>query len=174
MAFSANSKLLAQPRGKPSKAFQFIESKKNGAYSAEAVREIVDLYWETCEPVGLDPFFAVVQLSHETGFLDSFWSQRPRRNPAGLGVTGAPGVGLSFPSWKVAVPAHVGRLLAYALKSSRGTAAQRALIAKALAVRPLPASKRGIAPRLGGLEGHWAADTQYTEKLVRLGNEMLA
>jgi hypothetical protein len=162
MTFSANSKLLAQPRGTPSKAFRFIESKENGSYSPEAVREIVDIYWDTCEPVGLDPFFAVVQMSHETGFLNSFWSQRPRRNPAGLGVTGPPGVGLSFPSWKVASQAHVGRLLAYALKSGRGTAAQRALIATALAVRPLPAGKRGIAPRLGGLEGHWAADTRYT------------
>lgn len=174
MAFTPTSKLLAQPRGDAEKAFAFIDHHPNGEYEPGAVREIVDLYWDACTAVGLDPFFVVVQLSLETGFLSSFWSQRPRRNPAGIGVTGKPGEGVMFPSWKKAVRAHAGRLLAYALAARHGTAAQRALITEALAVRPLPPDKRGVAPTLGGLEGTWAADTRYAEKLVALGNEMLA
>jgi hypothetical protein len=173
MAFSANSKLLAQPRGGAERAVAFIDQRSRGEYETGAIREIVGRYYDTCGPVGLDPFFAVVQMSHETGFLSSFWSQRPRRNPAGIGVTGAPGIGISFPSWKQAIDAHVGRLLAYAIGAGQGTDAQRALIAKALAVRPLGADKRGVAALLGGLVPGWAADPRYTNKLVALGNEML-
>jgi hypothetical protein len=173
MAFSENSKLLAQPRGDAERAVAFIDHRSRGEYETGAIREIVDRYFDTCATVGLDPFFAVVQMSHETGFLSSHWSQRPRRNPAGIGVTGAPGVGISFPTWTKAVRAHVGRLLAYAIAPGHGTDAQRALISEALAVRPLGSDKRGVAPTLGRLEGTWAADTLYAEKLVRLGNEML-
>ena len=174
MAYTQSSKLLANPRGDENHAFEQLDRHPNGEYESGAVRRIVDLYWDTCTPAGLDPFFAVVQMSHETGFLSSPWSQRPRRNPAGLGVTGAPGVGLSFPNWDKAVRAHVGRLLAYAIPSGRGTATQRALISEALTVRPLPANLRGSASTIAGLEGTWATDSQYAEKLVRLGNEMLA
>ena len=41
----------------------------------------------------LDPLVAVAQMVLETGNLTSFWSQTPRRNPAGIGVTGEPGAG---------------------------------------------------------------------------------
>jgi hypothetical protein len=173
MAFSQNSKLLAQPRAEAERAVVFIDHRSRGEYETGAIREIVDRYYDTCAPVGLDPFFALVQMSLETGFLSSHWSQRPRRNPAGIGVTGTPGVGISFPTWKKAVRAHAGRLLAYAIHKDGGTAAQRALIAEALAVRPLGDDKRGVAPVLGGLVPNWAADPLYTKKLVTLGNEML-
>ena len=49
-------------------------------------------------------------MAEETSHLTSFWSQRPRRNFAGIGVTGQPGAGLSFPDLKTAVHAHTGRL----------------------------------------------------------------
>ena len=94
----------------------------------------------------------IAQMIHETGALTSWWSQRPRRNPAGIGVTGqtrpekpATGAwqfdeqagiwkeGVAFPSWKDdSIPAHVGRMLAYALKDSQANDAQRALIALSL------------------------------------------
>jgi hypothetical protein len=174
MAYSQNSKLLADPRGSEEHAFDELDRHPNGEYESGAVRRIVDLYWETCTPAGLDPFFAVVQMSLETGFLSSHWSQRPRRNPAGIGVTGTPGVGISFSNWDTAVRAHVGRLLAYAIPSGGGTAKQRALITEALQVRTLPPDLRGSAPTLGRLERTWAQDKHYAEKLVQLGNTMLA
>jgi hypothetical protein len=173
MAFSATSKLLAQPRGEPDRAVAFIDRRTSGEYETGAIRAIVERYWETCTAVGLDPFFTVVQMSLETGFLSSRWSQRPRRNPAGIGVTGKPGEGISFASWTKAVHAHAGRLLAYAIADGKGTATQRALVTEALAVRPLPTDKRGVAPTLGRLEHTWAADPRYASKLVALGNEML-
>ena len=41
-------------------------------------------------------------------------------------------------------------------------------------MRPLPSDRRGVAPTLRGLGGTWATDTGYAQKLVKLGNEMLA
>jgi hypothetical protein len=110
----------------------------------------------------------------ETGHLTSFWSQRPPRNLAGIGVTGEPGVGLSFPDLKTAVRAHTGRLLAYALPSGTGSLAQTELISEALAFRPLPTQDRGVAPTLKGLAGTYAADPQYAVKLARMANEIRA
>jgi hypothetical protein len=114
---------------------------------------------------------------HETGNLTSWWSQRPRRNPVGIGVTGAPGVGLSFPSWQNdAIPAHVGRLLAYALTDARATPQQAGLIATALHWRPLPARTRGSAPTLKPLgrvhnpsgEGWASPGDQYGAKIAEI------
>ena len=81
-------------------------------------------------------------------------------------------VGVSFPNWKTAVRAHVGRLAAYAIPKGKGTPAQKALIAEALAVRPLPDSKRGVAVRLKGLSRHWATDPKYARKIVRIAGEI--
>jgi hypothetical protein len=124
------------------------------------------------------------QMIHETGNLSSWWSQRPRRNPAGIGVTGEtrradPGdphawawneerglfaAGISFPTWtEHGIPAHVGRLLAYALPAAAPlTAGQRRLVETALSVRPLPDRLRGSAPTLDGLVGTWAVPGRQT------------
>ena len=110
----------------------------------------------------------------ETGNLSSDWSQPPRRNPAGIGVTGEPGAGISFPSWPKAVEAHVGRLLAYALPAGRENSAQRRVIEAALAWRPLPDSLRGVAPSLAGLARTWAADPAYAGKICRVANDIRA
>lgn len=127
----------------------------------------------------------VAQMIHETGCLTAWWAERPRRNPAGIGVTGrsAPAEpargawawdgerwkeGCSFLSWADhAIPAHVGRVLAYALAPGQGTDAQQALIAQALGVRPLPARFRGAAPTWEGLNGRWAVPgTTYAQRIA--------
>ena len=173
MAVSVNSKLLAPPRTTRVQAERFLIPKPNGEYTNADVRFILAEYFTVGPGVGLDPLLAVAQMELETAFLASFWAARPRRNPAGIGVTGAPGAGVSFPSWKVSVRAHLGRLLAYALPATAGTAAQKALIAEALTFRPLPPSRRGIAPMLKGLAGSWAADPKYADKIVTIANAML-
>lgn len=107
--------------------------------------------------------------------FSSWWAARPRRNGCGFGVTGhalpvtrdgrgmalmpergewaldAAGPmwreGVSFESWKdESIPAHVGRLLAYALPKGTGTPEQQKLISFALSFRPLPDRVRGSAP----------------------------
>lgn len=171
---TAHISLVASPRSTQNAFERHMLARKHGAYSDDDVRAIIKRYVTTCTAAGVDPLLVVTQLVLETANLDSFWSQRPRRNPAGIGVTGAPGVGVSFPSWDQAVPAHVGRLLAYTIPKGSGTNPQRELIDEALRVRALPDSRRGCAPTIQGLAGTWAADPNYAVKLVSLANEIRA
>jgi Mannosyl-glycoprotein endo-beta-N-acetylglucosaminidase len=132
------------------------------------------IYVKTCKTVGIDPLVAVSQMELETAHLTSKAAQPPRRNPAGIGITGPGVAGVSSPNWNKAVRAHVGRLAAFALPKGEGTQAQKALIVEALAVRPLPPSKRGSAARLKGLSRNWATDPRYAHKIARIGKEIHA
>jgi hypothetical protein len=177
---------------------RFILAREHGEYTEQDIAQtIVPTYFAVCATVNMDPVMLIAQMGHETGWLSSWWSQRPRRNPAGIGVNGrtqttgfvgeepiSPGpewaywetgvwrMGVSFASWKDdAIPAHVGRILAYAKTDAQANAAQRALIAKALSYRSLPAYYRGCASTWAGLNGRWAVPgTTYAQKLCELAN----
>jgi hypothetical protein len=152
-------------------------SRPHDNYSDDDIRDvIVPAYFDQCAPVDIDAVLTIAQMIHETGNLTSFWSARgdeeeenKRRNSAGIGVTGAKRVvqpvntanwaynpqskrweaGCGFASWKDhSVPAHIGRLAAYAIPIGQETPQQQALINQALAVRPLPKACRGSAPTL--------------------------
>jgi hypothetical protein len=166
------STLLAKPRATRKTIERYLLSRRHGGYSDDEVKKILGTYMETCRAAGLDPLLVVSQMVLETGNLMSHWSQPPRRNPAGIGVTGQPGAGKSFTNWDKAVRAHVGRLLAYALPAGEGTEAQRKLIEEALKVRPLPADRRGRSPTLEGLAGSWATDAKYADKICGIANEI--
>jgi N-acetylmuramoyl-L-alanine amidase-like protein len=165
------SAFIAPRRASRAQLERFVLSREP-TVGDEAAREIVRLYDTTCTAVGLDPLLLVAQMVLETGGLTSFWSQPPRRNLAGIGVTGEPGVGKKFPGWPPAVRAHVGRLLRYAVREGVETEAQKPLIAEALQVRRLPKELWGVAPAVGNLgRGVWAADPFYAGKIIRLANE---
>jgi hypothetical protein len=68
----------------------------------------------------------------------------------------------------------VGRLAAYAIPIGQGTNSQKALIAEALAVRPLPSAKHGSAQRLKGLARNWAEDPRYAGKIAKVAAEVHA
>jgi hypothetical protein len=134
---------------------------------------------------------------HETGYLTSWWSNRPRRNPAGIGVTGQMSnkqpppediqnwaydakikkwrKGLSFTAWdKTAVPAHIARLLGYALKPEEQSTVQKAYVEKYTKARPIPPKVIGCAPTLAGLEGTWAYPGKgYADKLALQANNII-
>ena len=186
-----DSPIIAQSTGRPGQAIRAILAQPHGAYTDLDVDTNVRAYWAQCVHVGVDPVMAVAQLIHETGCLSAWWAQRPRRNPAGIGVTGrtAPAApargawawdgerwkeGVSFLSWADhAIPAHVGRVLAYALPAGQGTVAQRELIAQALAVRSLPVRYRGCAPTWEGLNGRWAVPgTTYAQRIAAVAAAM--
>jgi peptidoglycan hydrolase-like protein with peptidoglycan-binding domain len=171
---TTRTRLLGAPRVTRGQVEEYLLSRPHGSYDERQVRTIARLYDETSQSVGLDPLLVVAQMVLETGNLSSFWSQPPRRNPAGIGVTGAPGDGVSFPNWKAATTAHVGRLLAYTLAKGDGNTAQRLLIKKALAVRELPDNRFGVAPTLSGLAGTWAVDPKYATKLAGVAKEIAA
>lgn len=196
MSYSPKSALLAPtPPGLAARAAQAILTRPHGAYTDHDIAAvIVPAYIAQCAAVGLDAAIVLAQLIHETGNLTSWWSQRPRRNPAGIGVTGRTmagqprsldwakrddGVwaeGVSFESWNgAAIPAHLGRLLAYAVTDAAANDAQRQLIEYAMLIRPLPASYRGVAPTITGLNGRWAVPGKdYGQRIATVANRMLA
>lgn len=170
---------------------RYLSATSDVSYTRTDHTLIVDTYLRVGTTLGIDWFMAVIQMCHETGGLSSWWSLRPRRNPAGLGVTGAqiphqePGPdrrtwqwdgqrnvwkqGLAFVTWdRHAIPAHLGRLLAYALYDDEVTEVQRTAITVATTLRPVPASIRGHIRTWEGLTGTWAIDPAYTTKLFTL------
>ncbi len=189
--------LLGPASGSAEQAITWLSAR---AIDNDNITRIVDTYQRIGEQVGIDWFLAIAQMAHETGSLTSWWSQPPRRNLAGIGVTGASRAGLpdgapgpapgpawvwsdrlgrwlegvSFPSWaNDAVPAHLGRLLAYALPADKGDLTQQSLIAYALGYRSLPASHRGSAPTIVGLNGRWAVPgTDYGQRIMALAEAM--
>lgn len=194
MTFSADSPILAPTtQGTPEQCTRYMLARAHGEYTEKDIGGvIVPAYFAVCAQVDMDPVMLLAQMIHETGCLTSWWSQRPRRNPAGVGVTGrtsptqpASGAwalrdgvwaeGVSFESWQDdSVPAHAGRLLAYALRDEQANPGQRAMIARAMGYRPLPAHFRGVAPSWRGLNGRWAVPgTTYADKIAAIANAMV-
>lgn len=193
--YTADAPLLGAPLGTIEQAVSWFAARST-LYSRFAIEEIVSAYRRVGDEVGIDWFLALAQCAHETGSLTSWWCDRPRRNPAGIGVTGhsipgAPGMppgpnwawrdgrwyeGARFATWDdLSVAAHLGRLLAYALTDEQANDVQRRRISYALSVRPLPNHLRGIAPTLGALNGRWAVPgTSYGQSIAGLANRMRA
>jgi hypothetical protein len=146
----------------------YILGRAHGEYTEEDIRNaIVPAYYAACEPVGIDPVIPIAQMIHETGNLTSFWAARPQRNPAGIGVNGQKQSeppadranwafntqrsqwerGVSFASWQNdAIPAHVGRLLAYFLPKGAENDIQRAVIERGLRYRARYHARLGQHP----------------------------
>lgn len=167
-------------------------------YTPFDVRAIAERYWNLCLLWGLEPWMVAAQVMHETDDLTSFWGLRPRRNPAGIGVDGSWSAlhlagylfnpqrqrweqGLSFATWaEDAIPAHLGRLLAYALPSDQRSSLQQRIIDRALRYRALDAQIHGSAPvwqRLGKVHnssGHGWADpgTDYGARIAAMANRL--
>jgi hypothetical protein len=207
-AITENSTLLSPPRAREEQARAFIVGRGSTAYTNDDIALIVSYYWRFAVPAGLDPLLAIAQCIQETSDqghpISSWWSRRPRRNPAGIGVTGASRTtnpndphnwapdppeqpvrwraGLSFPTWEVAVKTQLGRLLAYAIPAGQGTNAQKDLINFALNERPLPAALRGTAPTLKPLGARhnptgngWAAPgVQYGARIADIARAIAA
>lgn len=161
-------------------------------YSPADLRLIGSFYATVCGTVGLDVWLVLGQVAHESGKLTSWWSARPRRNPAGIGVNGVrvPGLprrapagpwawngylwarGYSFARWAPdAVETHCGLLLRYAVTPGAETQAQAALINRAIA--KAPRRVWGVAPTLRGLGGTWAwPGVGYAAKVATHANAL--
>lgn len=189
--YTPQSFIIAPPGIASVQAERYMTARPMGEYVPIDLHDhILPEYFRVCIPVGVDPAVAIAQMIHETGNLTSDWAARPHRNPAGIGVTGVKGEGLSFVSWerpkdptKVgSVEAHIGRLLAYALPLDQRNQLQSALIYRAMSVRPLPAKVHGSAPdllRLGAAHnpsGQGWADPgdDYGEALAGIANALVA
>lgn len=202
LVITEHSGIIASPRCTIEQLHAALLGRDTGEYSVKDVHEtIIPTYWRTCVSVNVDPCIAVAQMLHETSELRSFWAARPQRNPSGIGVDGqkqadAPNnptgwaynmqrqcweTGVSFKSWEHdAIPAHIGRLLAYALPLGKANAAQLALIRQALGYRRLPDAMRGSAPDLRRLgrahnptgQGWASPGDDYGQRIAEIANRI--
>jgi hypothetical protein len=182
MMITADSKIVHAPRCTLRKLEnELVAGTSNPVHYTPSDRlRIAWLYWDTCTVVGVDPLIAVAQLVLETKNLTSKWSQRPRRNPAGIEVELPPGhpdylkVGVRFPGWSWAVRAHVGRLLAYGSLPKSGSLGHW-LVNEANVWRRIPTGVIGKGATVGTLaKAGWATDPDYAHKLVAVANRIAA
>lgn len=201
---SEATSICAPPLARPEQAAAYICARPHGEYTDHDIASvIVPAYFRICASVGVDPILAIAQMIHETNNLASFWAARPQRNPAGIGVTGMKQAdqpanqqnwafntqrqqwenGLSFMSWdNDAIPAHVGRLAAYAVSIEAESPTQRDLITRALSYRPLPTKLRGSAlvlKQLGQVHnpagGGWAnPGSTYGAQIAAIAQQIAA
>jgi hypothetical protein len=184
---------MTNPSGTREQAINWLAA-RSSQYTRFDIEQIVGAYARIGNEAGMDWFLALAQCAHETGSLTSWWCARPRRNPAGIGVTGAtlPGTpevppgqhwvwdgsvwreGVSFANWDSdGIRAHLGRLLAYAIPIGAGSDVQRSMIDFALSFRPLGRLNRGVALTYPELNGRWAVPgAEYGQRILSLASRM--
>jgi hypothetical protein len=165
-------------------------------YNSADVRAIVNLYVTYATQAGLDWWLVLCQNMHETGRLSSWWSARPRRNPAGIGVNGRISTvkpaeagweyheidkvwkkGLTFISWRQAVQVHVGHLLCYVYTDEEMSPEQLRMSAVSPNKPFIPSSYRGSTKQISGLTQRWAyskvlppVERQYHNRICAMAN----
>jgi hypothetical protein len=187
--------------GRPLTTHATMRVPASSQYNQAEVNSFIDAYWNLALTVGIDPILAIAQMCHETGYLTSWWCQRPRRNPAGIGVTGETEAsptqprgewalhpdglwhkGVSYRTWLLdAIPDHVGRLLGYTLPAGTGTTAQQTLIQRSNARRPIDLRIRGSAQnikQLGAVHNPsglgWAKPgVNYGARIAKIANRLI-
>lgn len=185
--------LLGAPTVDADRAIKYISTRgSTGEYTPYDIQSIVASYWRHATAGGVDPALLVAQMIHETGNLASWWAARPRRNPAGLGVTGewrrrrpsgddwqedaTTGQwrrGYAFASWDLAVRAHVGHILCYALADSAMNPEQRVLSLSSPRRQAIPLKWRGSAVLVTDLNGKWAVPgPQYGQRILDIRKAM--
>lgn len=179
--------ILHSPTGTPEQCLRFILARNHGEYTHWDIQNVI-LYTYFNYNEGIDPVMLVAQMIHETGNMTSWWSARPRRNPAGIGVTGravplnsAPAghwaehpdgtlhEGNSFCDWMNGIWSQVGRVLCYRFTQSGGNAKQRFLMDMTNRDRPFPNQFRGKFNNWEDLNGRWAVPgTSYAQSIIRI------
>lgn len=188
--YTAYSPLINTPIVDARAVAEKIATHKSPNYTPDDLRLIVGYYSKYGAQTGVDWIYALSQSIHETGWFSSWWSARPRRNPAGIGVSGQTSTtrpkdpqnwvfykgvyrrGQSFESWDIAVQHHLARLLCYALRDDELNDQQKKFIT--LIDTSRLAKIRGCARQAIGLNGVWAVPgLGYSQKLADIANSLL-
>ncbi|MGL4986776.1 MAG: glucosaminidase domain-containing protein [Treponemataceae bacterium] len=129
--------------------------------------ELSLLYVEESKIEGVNSDVAFVQMCLETGFLQYGGLVTPEMNNfCGLGAIDENNKGLSFPTARIGVRAHIQHLKAY---GSADPLQQPLVDPRYRYVNP-----KGKSPTIEGLAGTWAADKEYGIKLMRLYSDLLS
>lgn len=173
----------------------YFGSLKNRQYYYADFVYIFDQYNKHCKIVNLDTLLVVSQMAHETDYIRSWWAGRPRRNPAGLRVTGESKSmislsddlnewqydntsrlfkrGRAYPSWEHSVKAQLGHLLCYIYKDHEMTSEQLAYSNYSPNKNTLNSvGYRGVAKKVDGLSKRWAVGEYYGEAIARMANNL--
>lgn len=161
----------------------------NKSIQLDDAKEILNTYDVVCKSANVNPYILVAQMFKETDWLRSWWSQVPRRNMAGIGVTGETAKdtpkdsgwafdtqlkmwkkGYSFNTWKDAIEVHIGHVLAYFLTDSEATEVQKKIIYTSPRLPIMTkAGYRGIADKITDLNGKYASPgIGYGESIINL------
>ena len=159
-------------------------------YTIGDYRYILMAYDTIAKEANINPYFAVAQMIKETDWLRSWWAARPRRNPAGLGVTGETKQsnvrlgaewalrqdityvrGYSFPDWKISAKAHIGHILGYMYSDKQLTKEQREIVIHDPRRNVIPETIRGKVTQLKDLDGKWNSGAAgYGKSIAILAN----
>jgi hypothetical protein len=140
----------------------------------EELRAYVLEVYRLAPLVGVDPAIAVAQSAHETGWWQSpAWTDH--LNPAGIGITGPD---VASPSWEngvAAARAHLVHLFLY----TAGPIPPGHPLEPYIPLDPryeaaLAAGRAGSASSLADLTGLWATDSNYAERVARIGSLLFA
>lgn len=192
LPYSHLSLTLATPQIDAGKLTEYLVHKhKYKNYDEVSVRKILGYYITYGTQIGIDYVFALAQMIHETGWLDSWWAARPRRNPAGIGVTGQTTTknpndpihwaqvgkvwkkGQSFESWDYSVQQHLARILIYARKDEDMTPEQLEFSNQCRDKQNL-AHIQGVAHQWVGFNGVWAVPGRtYAQQLATIANSFI-
>ena len=164
----------------------------NGGPDGVAKGQVVEIYYakeNEGEWGGIRADVAVAQMLHETDYLRSWWSQPPRRNLAGIGVTGLTQhlykpknsvefwaykqengtwyEGCSFDNFWEAVDAHLAHLSAYIWPTSQPiNGAEKKDSRYAVAKLAFTENRWSPCRMLSDLNGRWAVPgTNYGQMI---------
>ncbi len=139
-------------------------TKNNPKVSFTEAKKIARLYIEESITEGVNYDVAFSQMCLETGFLRYDGQVHSRQNNfCGLGVTGNGTQGLTFPTERIGIRAHIQHLKAYASTA--------ALHNKVVDTR-FRFVHRGSIKSINDLTGKWASDKQYGHKIHSLLNRL--
>jgi hypothetical protein len=191
---SGDTPLMGSAPITPEQAIRAFVERERGEYDHRDISEwIIPAVFDYCQRWGVNPLVALGQMAHETDWLSSFWAGRPRRNPAGIGVTGEHSEllpshdmhlwsyntqrsrwerGNSFHQWSepavpglTSVPAHIARLALYGAGTTMS--GDRIAELQSWLGRPLPQRYYGCATTVRDLSGTWMADPDGWQGIVR-------
>ena len=158
-----------EPVDFPTAARRWLKTRPHKVRPDHELDALIVCYEQACAATGVSLELAITQMVHETDSYTSLWAQPPRRNPAGMGVTGTilpdgTPAGQWFDTDALGVTAHIGRLLAYLLPAGEGSGPQRRFVDYCLTHQPKP--PRAVATNVAEMAAVWAADPDYVSKLT--------
>lgn len=153
-----NLKIMGTGKSSPFMMAEFLESHNPKISKAKALK-IAHIYVQEADKEGVNYDVAFSQMCLETGFLKYGGYVKPQQNNfCGLGVTDGMH-GLSFPSVRIGIRAHIQHLKAYATK---------ARIKDPVVDTRLRFVNRGSIKTIAGLSGKWAMDKHYSVKICSI------